>query len=152
VLAKPKLDLVTIAVDGAVQIPPPPTDLDISLLDMLRFGDGSLAGIEALQQERSIVDGPAIDSGMIHDHASFGHHPSKIAQAEAIGQVPPDAEQDDRAIKMPALEQTTLRRTAFRKKRLPASASRLGESRKSMVCPVASTARYRYTRSPFTRM
>ena len=38
--------------------------------------------------------------------------------------------------------------SAFRNNRR-AAAARLGESRKSMVCPLASTARYRYTHFPF---
>ena len=66
--------------------------------------DGSLSPIELLQQERRVVNGLAMNGGMTHDHAWFGHHLFKIAQAEAIGQVPPDAEQDHGSIKMPALE------------------------------------------------
>ena len=37
-------------------------------------------------------------------------------------------------------------------KRLAAAVSRLAERRKSMVAPVESTARYRYTHLPLTRM
>jgi hypothetical protein len=39
---------------------------------------------------------------------------------------------------------------ALRKKRLAPAASRLAVSRNSIVCPVESTARYRYLASPFT--
>jgi hypothetical protein len=39
---------------------------------------------------------------------------------------------------------------ALLKKRLAAAASRLAVSRKSMVCPLESTARYRYRSRPFT--
>src|SRR5258707_10799107 len=38
----------------------------------------------------------------------------------------------------------------FSKKRLAAALSRLAVSRKSIVCPVESTARYRYLSLPFT--
>jgi hypothetical protein len=39
---------------------------------------------------------------------------------------------------------------ALRRKRLAAAVSRLAVSRKSIVCPVESSARYRYLSSPFT--
>src|ERR1700716_3315937 len=39
---------------------------------------------------------------------------------------------------------------ALRRKRLAAAASRLAVSRKSIVCPVESTARYKYLSLPFT--
>jgi hypothetical protein len=38
----------------------------------------------------------------------------------------------------------------FSKKRLAAAVSRFAASRKSMVCPVESTARYRYLSRPLT--
>src|SRR5208283_3293575 len=40
---------------------------------------------------------------------------------------------------------------ALARKRLAATVSRLAERRKSMVAPVESTARYKYTHLPFTR-
>jgi hypothetical protein len=50
-----------------------------------------------------------MNGGMIHHHASLDHHLFKIAQAQAIGQVPPDTEQDHGSIEMPALEHHGLR-------------------------------------------
>src|SRR6202049_5301697 len=41
---------------------------------------------------------------------------------------------------------------ALARKRLAATVSRLAERRKSMVAPVESTARYKYTHLPLTRM
>jgi hypothetical protein len=55
------------------------------------------------------VDRPAMDRGMIHLEASFGHHLLKILKAEIVREIPPHAEQGHRPIKMPALEHTTLR-------------------------------------------
>src|SRR5580692_6391149 len=40
---------------------------------------------------------------------------------------------------------------ALVRKRLAAAASRLAERRKSIVAPLESTARYKYTHLPFTR-
>src|SRR5215212_6446840 len=45
-----------------------------------------------------------MDRGMINLDASFGHHLFQIPQAQAIGQIPADAEQDHRAIEMTAFE------------------------------------------------
>ena len=41
---------------------------------------------------------------------------------------------------------------ALARKRLAATVSRLAESKKSIVAPLESTARYKYTHLPFTRM
>jgi hypothetical protein len=57
--------------------------------------DGSLPLVEALQQEWSKMDGPAIDRGVVDGDAALGHPLLRIAQAQAVSQVPPDAEQDD---------------------------------------------------------
>jgi hypothetical protein len=70
--------------------------------------DGSLTLIEALQQERSIVDGPAMDCGVVNGDAALGHHLLKIPQAQAVSQVPPDAQQDHGAIQVAALEHAVL--------------------------------------------
>jgi hypothetical protein len=47
---------------------------------------------------------------MVNGDAALGHHLFQISEAEVASQIPPDAEQDYRTIKMPALEHATLRR------------------------------------------
>src|SRR5690606_10992429 len=64
----------------------------------------ALAPIELLQQERSIVDGPAMDGGVVDGDAALRHHLLEIAQAQAVSEIPADAEQDQRAIEMAAFE------------------------------------------------
>ncbi len=59
-LAELELDRIAIAVDGAVQIPPLPTNLDIGFIKMPFAGNCSLAPVESLQQERGIVNGPEV--------------------------------------------------------------------------------------------
>ena len=107
-LAEPKLNGVAAAVNRAVQVHPPPTHLDIGLIDMPPSGDGSLAPIELLEQERRVMNGPAMDRRVIDGDAPLGHHFFQVPQAEIVGQVPADAEQDHGSIKMPALKHTTL--------------------------------------------
>jgi hypothetical protein len=63
-------------------------------VDMPLVSDRSLAAIEPRQQERGIVNRPAMDRGMINLDASFGHHLFQVPQAQAIGQIPADSEQD----------------------------------------------------------
>jgi hypothetical protein len=82
------------AVDRAIEIHPASADLDVSFIEMPFASDGPLAPIELLQQERSIVDGPAVNGGVIDGDAALRHHLFEISQAQVIGQVPPDAQQD----------------------------------------------------------
>jgi hypothetical protein len=46
---------------------------------------------------------------MINRDAALRHHLFQISEAEIVSQIPPDAEQDHRTIKMPALEHYGLR-------------------------------------------
>jgi hypothetical protein len=47
---------------------------------------------------------------VIDSDAALGHHLLQVPQAQIVGQVPPDAEQDHGSIKMPALKHATLGR------------------------------------------
>lgn len=93
-LAEPELDCVAIAVDGAKKIHPPSAHFDICLIDVPLPADGPLASVKWLQQKRSVVDAPPVNGGMIHRHAPLGHHLLQIAQAQAVSQVSPDAQED----------------------------------------------------------
>ena len=73
-LAEPELDRVAIAVDRPVQLPPPPADLDVCLINMPFAGDWALAPIELFQQERGIVNRPAMNDRVINRDAALGHH------------------------------------------------------------------------------
>ena len=54
-------------------------------------GDGALAPIEALQEQRREMNDPAVDRRMIDADAALGHHFLKITQAHSIGQIPTNA-------------------------------------------------------------
>jgi hypothetical protein len=47
---------------------------------------------------------PAMDGRMVDGDAALSHHLFKVSEAQVIGQVPPDAQQDHRAIEMAAFE------------------------------------------------
>jgi hypothetical protein len=102
--AEPEFNRVAMVVDGSIEIHPSPSDFDVRFIDMPFPADGSLAPIELLKQERSIVDRPAMDGGMVNGDASLGHHLLKIPQAEAVSQIPSHTQQDHRAIEMTAFE------------------------------------------------
>ena len=70
-------------------------------------GDGSLAKMELLQQLQCVMHGPAMDGSMVDGDAALGHHLFKVSEAQIIGQVPLDAQQDHRAIEMAAFEHRT---------------------------------------------
>jgi hypothetical protein len=88
--AGPELDGVAVAVDSPMEIRPASTDLAVSFIHVPFAGDRALAPVELLQQERDVVNRPAVDSGIIHVDPSFGHHLFEVSQAQAIGQIPPD--------------------------------------------------------------
>jgi len=107
-LAKPEFDRVAIAVDRPVKIHPPPPDFDIRFIYMPPTGDGSPAAIEALQQQRRVMDSPTMDCSVINGDAALRHQLFQIPEAEIVGQIPSDAEQDYGSIEMSALEHATL--------------------------------------------
>ena len=54
------------------------------------------------------MDGPTMNGRVVEGDAALGHHLFQISEAEVVSQVPPNAEQDNRLIKMPALEHAAL--------------------------------------------
>ena len=71
--------------------------------------DSSHLPIELLQQEWRKVNGPAMNGCMINGDATFCHHLLEIVQAQAVSQVPPDAQQDHQAVEVAAFEHVHLR-------------------------------------------
>src|SRR5919107_3225400 len=106
-LTEPEFHCVTVAVDGTVQVHPPSSDLDVSFVDVPSAGDWALAPIELLQQKWGIVNGPAMNGSVIDGDAALSHHLLQVPQAQFVSQVPADAQQDHRAIKMTAFEHRT---------------------------------------------
>ena len=93
-LAESELDCVAITVDGPIKARSTPADFDICLVDVPLAGDGSLAPVEPLQQFGRVAHNPAMHGRVIDGDASLGHDLLKIAQAQIVGQIPPDKVQD----------------------------------------------------------
>jgi hypothetical protein len=108
-LAEPELDRVAVAVNGAIEIPPLASDPDICFIDVPPGSDGSLAGIEAFQTFGRVSDNLPVNGRMVDRDAALSHHLLEIPQAQIVGEIPTNAEQDHGSIKMPALEHPCLR-------------------------------------------
>lgn len=68
----------------------------------------SLAAIKPLQQLGGVANHPSMHRRMVNGDDTLGHHLLKVPQAEIVGQVSPDAEQDHGLIELPALEHCVL--------------------------------------------
>src|SRR5688572_7961316 len=82
-------------IQGFIDVPPP--------------RDGSLPLVEALQKFGRVSDNPSVNGRAVDRDAALSHHLLEVSEAEIVSQIPPDAEQDYRTIKMPALEHPRLR-------------------------------------------
>jgi hypothetical protein len=77
-LAEPESNRAAVAIDCSIQIPPPAANFDICLIDIPPVGDRALAPIELLQQERGIVDGPAMNGRVIDRNAALATISSRL--------------------------------------------------------------------------
>lgn len=66
--------------------------------------DGALSPVEAFKQRRRKMHDPAINGGMVDMDAALGHHLFNIAQAEIVGQVLSNAQQEHRTVEITAFE------------------------------------------------
>ena len=92
--AEPELDGVADIVDGPVKIQPSTTNFDVRLIDVPFSADGPLPKVETFEQFRRITDDPSVNCRMIDRDASLSHYFLEVSQAQAIGQIPADTEQD----------------------------------------------------------
>jgi hypothetical protein len=70
------------------------SDFDIRLIDVPPPRDGSLSLVEALQEQWRVMHSPAMYGRVIDSDAALSHHLFEISQAQAVGEIPPDAQQD----------------------------------------------------------
>jgi hypothetical protein len=91
---RPEFDGVTVAVDDSIEIFPLASHFDVSLIHVPFPADAPFATIKALEQFRRAMDNPSVNSRMIDGDTAHGHHLLEIAKAQAVGEIPPDTEQD----------------------------------------------------------
>lgn len=102
--AEVELDRIPKAVDGAIEIHPLATNFDIGLVHMPLRGHSALTQIKSLQQDGRISNNPTMNRRVIDADAPFGHHLFEVSQAQAVGEIPAHAKQDDGLIEMAAFE------------------------------------------------
>jgi len=73
-LAELELHCGAVAVDGAVEINPTTSDLDVCLVDVPPAGDDPLVGIEALQKFGRVPGNPSVNGHVIDRDAALSHH------------------------------------------------------------------------------
>lgn len=95
-LTEPELNGVTDAVDGAIEIHPFAADLDIGFIRMPFRRHFAPAQIEAFRKLRREMNDPAVNCRMVDADAAFGQHFLQIPQAEIVGKIPPQTQQNDR--------------------------------------------------------
>jgi hypothetical protein len=89
-----KIDRVTSLVDGAIQVFPLASDLNVGLVDTPALADGELVAAKRFLQYRQQLDGPAVHGRMIDRNAALSHHFFEVSQAQRVGHVPTHASQD----------------------------------------------------------
>jgi len=102
--AKHELDRKSTRLNSSHANHPLTSNLYVGLVHMPLTGYGALAPVEALQEHWRKAPYPAIERRMVDADSPLGHHFLKITQAQAVGQVPPHAQQNDGLIEVAAFE------------------------------------------------
>jgi len=98
--AEQEVDGVSLLVDGTIPISVLATDLDVRIVQAPSLADRAdapfaLQFTEGSLEHRNQLDDPAVNRGMIDEHAALLHHLFQIAQTQRVGDVPSHAEQHD---------------------------------------------------------
>src|SRR5882724_6659420 len=104
VLGEQKVNRLAILIHRAKQISPLPLDADVGLVHPPAHPDRALAAMEGLFQLGVVFQDPPVDRGVVHRHPTFLHQFFDMTVAQGIGQVPPDARQDNVLHKVGPLE------------------------------------------------
>src|ERR1700733_7290274 len=103
--AEPKVYCLPIAIDRPVQIDPLAADFHVGLVDAPRRTYRPRELVPATLELRNIMMHPTHNGGVGHRQAALGHHLHQIPETELEAQVPPHAQDDDLAIKVPTTKQ-----------------------------------------------
>src|ERR1700676_2522744 len=87
-------------VHSSVQIVPFALDRDVRLVNAPGTADRAGKSIPALLKCRNIPNHPSHDRRVRNDHTALGHHRNEISVAQAIGDVPAHAQNNDLGIKL----------------------------------------------------
>ena len=90
-----EVDRLSLLVHRAVQVFLDTLDLDVSLVHAPAAAHRELVLAEHLLKQGQKPDRPAIDRGMVDEHAAFLHHFLQVAMAQRIRCIPANAHQND---------------------------------------------------------
>jgi hypothetical protein len=107
-----EIDRGTRFVDRPIKVRPFALHLDVGFDDVPFRHHRPLMCVECFQQFWCVPDNPAMDRRVIQADTPLGNHFLQISQAQAVAQVPTNAWQDQRSVKMPAFEQKSRLRAA----------------------------------------
>src|ERR1700758_5157557 len=107
--AQEKVDGSTLPIDGAIEVDPLATNLNISLVYAPGIADRPRITVPALLKFRDIPLHPPQNGRMGQGDAALGHHLDEIAGAELKRQIPPHAQDDDFLVKVPPFEEILCR-------------------------------------------
>src|SRR4051794_2827837 len=92
--AEQKVDRLTGAVDGPVQVAPLPVDPDVRLINVPRPAAEAQVAAHPFLQLRGEALNPAVHSRVIHRHAAIGEHGLEVAVADRELQIPAHSPED----------------------------------------------------------
>jgi Zincin-like metallopeptidase len=107
--AQEKVDGSTMPINGAIEVDPLATNLNISLVYAPGIADRPRITAPALLKFRDIPLHPPQNGRMGQGDAALGHHLDEIAGAELKRQIPPHAQDDDFLVKVPPFEEILCR-------------------------------------------
>src|SRR5450755_2224198 len=95
-----EVDRVSLFIHGTIPIPVLAADLDVRLVQAPTLADRAdapfaLPFTEGFLEHRNQLDDPAVNRGMIDEHAALLHHLFQVAQTQRVRDVPSHAQQHD---------------------------------------------------------
>src|SRR5580698_11346751 len=111
-------------------------DFHVGLVDAPRRTYRPRELVPATLELRNIMMHPTHNGGVGHRQAALGHHLHQIPEAELEAQVPPHAQDDDLAIKVPTIKQLVHAREPRHRTALNSSVA--GTVRRPAICTCTS--------------
>lgn len=102
--AQPEINCLALSIDGAIEIGPIAPDLHVGFIDAPRATGLASESIPAPLELGHEPLYPAHDRCVGQGQSTLGHHLNQVTQAQLEAQVPADAQDDDLALEVPALE------------------------------------------------
>ena len=107
-LAQHKLDRVAVGIYCSREVEPFSLDLDVCLVHTPGIVSLPEFGSAALLQNGGVMLNPAVYSSMIDTEAAFDHHLFQVTVAQGVAEIPANAQQDERCLKVAIFEELGL--------------------------------------------